>query len=146
MFESGSQGILSSIASCLSSRLEHDPDQGIAALVTLNDHARWEGIAEEEIYDLVRLRLLDAGIPFAGEEEEGGCVLGVDIQLDTDGFCCFNLDFFRAHYLQARRSARAPRGGAWRLTFMARAETGGEVKDNLSLLLTEFVRQYMEAN
>lgn len=146
MFESSTQAILSSIASCMSSRLEHDRYQAIGVQVTLNDYARHGGILDSEVSKLVRQRLVDAGIRCSGEDGERGCALSLDIQLEADGLCCFDLQFYRAGGGGGGRSGRPGRGGAWRLMHMAHAETSQAVTANLLLMVAEFVRQYMEAN
>jgi hypothetical protein len=146
VFESGTQSVLSSIASCMSSRLEHDPHTAIGVQVHLNGTARKSGLSEMEIYELISLRLREAGITLAKESGGGGCALGVEVHLDYDGLCLCGLEFFRVQSSNGRASSRPARGGAWRLTLMAHAETGESIRNHLRLLASEFIRQYMEAN
>jgi len=138
--------VLSSIASCMSSRLELDPQTAIAVKVRLTDATHQSGLSEMEIHELVSARLREAGIRLANDDGAGGCALGVEVQLDHDGLCLCGLEFFRVQSSNGRKSSRPARGGAWRLTLMVHADTGEPLRHHLRHLASEFVRQYMEAN
>jgi hypothetical protein len=146
LFESGTQGILSSIASCMSSRLEHDPQVAIAVEIHLDDYTRRAGLSEPDLYSIIARRLIDAGIRCAERDDTAGCVLGAEVQLEDGGLCVLTLEFFRVGELWSGGSTRGRRGGAWRLTLLAHAPKGEAIKSHLSPLVGEFIRQYMEAN
>ena len=130
----------------MSSRLEHDPQTAIGLLVHLNESARRLGLSALAVREFVSKRLTAAGITLAEGNGSGGCALGVEIQLENDGLCVCGLEFYRVQSAPTGIGSRHARGGAWRVTLMARADTSDSIRGHLGLLTTEFVRQYMEAN
>ena len=130
----------------MSSRLEHDPHTAIGLLVHLDDSVRRLGLSALDVQEFVSKRLTAAGITLADGNGRDGCALGVEIQLESDGLCVCGLEFYRVQRTPAGVGSRHARGGAWRVTLMARADTSDSIRGHLGLLTTEFVRQYMEAN